>query len=472
MKLRYYFLIVIPLILLMIWSGRAEAQVQGACSYGSVERYTIDKGDINGPYGAWTGQASCSAYASSPPPWSSVSYTPSTNQIVGGGTCKGWSATMNQWRTISIVRVCVPDPNYQPPPEEGCTAGSSYDQTFYRGSSSASAETPAMQPFPTADGACGIKIDSVKECYWTPNSSGGKDYFCRYGVTQTGDTIPPGEQEPATNPPTDAEKTPTNSPPSSSDPSSGCPAGTVNVGTDSAGTPICSGTGTEPASKPKTTTTTTSKPVTNADGSTSQTETTTTNNKDGSTTTTTTTTTTNADGSKSVSSSSSTTNAGGGGAGKADTDQDFCASNPQLNVCKNSSVKGACETVSCEGDAIQCAALKAAAELNCRSKESEKVLKESAQYKLGNDVLSGNDPQASKLPTKDNAATWNMPAIETSGWLGGGSCFADKQFTIQGATITIPFSQACQYLIVLRYVLMVIAAIVSFKLLSGSILKD
>nr|WP_304941556.1 virulence factor TspB C-terminal domain-related protein [Undibacterium sp. FT79W] len=77
------------------------------------------------------------------------------------------------------------------------------------------------------------------------------------------------------------------------------------------------------------------------------------------------------------------------------------------------------------------------------------------------------------LPSKDKAQEVDLRKdIDTSGWGGGGSCFSDKSFELMGKTIVIPLSDLCQYLIYLRYAIMLIAGIVSYKMVSGSILRS
>lgn len=77
------------------------------------------------------------------------------------------------------------------------------------------------------------------------------------------------------------------------------------------------------------------------------------------------------------------------------------------------------------------------------------------------------------LPTKDNAQEVDLNSqIDTGGWGGGGSCVSDKSFSVMGKVIVIPVSKVCDYLIYLRFAIMLIAGIVSFKMVSGSILRN
>ena len=258
-----------------------------------------------------------------------------------------------------------------------------------------------------------------------------------------------------------------------------CPAGSVPSGLDRSGMTICMGNspaGTPPA-VPKTTTTAPTVTTTAPDGKTTATSATTVTNTDGSKTVTTTTTVTAPDGVKSVTVASDTTKPDGTKGvddnTKADPKSDLCKQNPALAVCRNSQVVGTCKAIACEGDAIQCATLKQAAEMNCRAQDDVDVLKASPLTTLGGAVAAGTDPIKSTLPTVGNGANIAMPSsLDGSGWLGGGACFADKTMVVQGRTILIPLSKSCEYLIVLRYVMMIVALLVSFKILSGAIIRE
>jgi len=128
--------------------------------------------------------------------------------------------------------------------------------------------------------------------------------------------------------------------------------------------------------------------------------------------------------------------------------------------------------VTCTGDAIQCYVAQQAAQLNCRQQADTDALNKDASTALAKSILAGNDPLGSTLPTIANGAHISMPSLDSSGFLGGGACFADKTFTLQGRSIVIPFSSVCQYLIAFRYVIMIVALLASFRMLAGTILRD
>lgn len=313
----------------------------------------------------------------------------------------------------------------------------------------------------------GCKLKVYGKNPWFKNTPSAKGYYefgYDLGTLHTGQSCMPNEgditagetPEPTTPPP---EK-------------NRCPRGTTQIGTDSAGIPICRGEQKAPPENKNTNQTTTNNP----DGSKTTKTTETTKNSDGSTTTKTTTTTTNPDGSQTTSEETTTGKTPDGKDGKSDsTDkdrEDLCKMNPSLNICKNSQISGTCEAVSCDGDAIQCAIARDVQMAKCKAEKDEQAQKDSSQYSLGNAVMAGNDPMASKLPTKENAQVVNVGGLSATGFAGGGSCFSDKTFTLLGRSFTIPFSSTCQYLIALRYVVMLIALLASFRMLSGAVIRE
>jgi hypothetical protein len=165
-----------------------------------------------------------------------------------------------------------------------------------------------------------------------------------------------------------------------------------------------------------------------------------------------------------------------GGAGHSDgspddNKNDLCKLHPDLNVCKNSQITGggctgATESTACTGDAIQCAILKEQRRQYC---ENTVVTPAKTLY---DQMAGGGDPLASTLPSKANAQVVNgTNSIDQSGFLGGGSCFADYQFQFSGTSMAIPFSNVCPYLIPLRVAIMLSALVAAYYMLSGAILR-
>jgi len=341
--------------------------------------------------------------------------------------------------------------------------------------------------WPKKINGCGIQVDTLDEdckSYKTA-VAGVYDWYCGYGYHYdgSGNYTPdaPGPTAPVpVVPSTDPDKSnqPMTAP--SPNPDNSCPSGTSNIGTDSAGTAMCSGSGT--GTSPSKNTTTTAPPVTktNADGSTTTTNSTSGTNKDGSTTTNTTACTVATGGSQSCVTTSSTSNnadgapgksdgtgTGGGGTGK----DDLCSKHPELNVCSNSQVTGGCsvgvDTTACSGDAIQCAILRQ------QKKEYCENTKPNPLADLGNQIIAGNDPMQSDI-NKAIAGTEvdvSSQQLDSSGFLGGGSCFGDRQFVVAGHAIPVSFAPLCNNITPLRYAILICASIAALMLVSKSIIQ-
>lgn len=378
---------------------------------------------------------------------------------------------------IGCVAVVVPPPDSCP--IGGAGSAGTYDVTtgYATGPGAGSGVASKVVPdggWPNVtfcDGVCTIKTSGTPESCHIAQMAGPNGYYkmyCTGGFQNTGSqcAVGPGNPDVASQPPEPSI------PNSSSD--GKCPAGTVAGGQDSRGMTICIGTAKPPAppvvktEKPPVTTS-------NPDGGSTTTQESTSSNADGSATTTTTTTVTAPDGTKTVTVSTNTTPKPAGGAGiedKPEDKSDLCKQNPHLTICKNSQVVGQCAEVSCTGDAIQCATLRAAAAMECKAREEVKEMQASPYYALGQAAAAGNDPLKNSFPTVANAKTVQLPgSLDGSGWLGGGAPFPDKTFVVQGQTVTIPFASALQYLLILRYALMVVALLVSFRILSGAVIK-
>jgi hypothetical protein len=386
-----------------------------------------------------------------------------------GSTVNGGSNYVSQMRCddgITKPDLTKPLAQQCPDPQPSCPAsGPGSDMTVTTGwRTGPDPSAPYAKQYPSPIGGaycqnkCTVNISSVEDCSLSGDAEGG--YYrqtCTYGTEHNGANC-------TSSPDPDEGKTPPTEPPPEKN---RCPLGTKQTGIDSSGIAICTGDAPPSPPPPKTTQTTTTQ---NPDGSTTQTTTETTTNGDGSTTTKTTTTTTGTDGTQTKSEATTTSSTPLGKPGTSDGQpedrSDLCKRNPTLNICRNSSVSGACENVSCDGDAIQCAMYRQMQKEYCENRQVD------AAKTLGDQIMTGADPQASTLPTKANGSTLAMGSIDQSGFLGGGACFSDKTISFRGQSITIPFSSACQYLIVFRYVIMIIAALVCFRMLSGVIFRS
>lgn len=347
------------------------------------------------------------------------------------------------------------------------------------------AGSPGM-PSPMQTGGCvngcSVNMTDLKSC-WGPTGTYA-DYeagkaVCKFGYLTIGTQCTAGPGSPGTVPDPGSGPRMDQVPPQKPPPgTSSCPKGTVQGGFDSAGIPICIGTGSDPKNAPPLPPKIeSSKTEQQADGSTKTTKTETITNSDGSTTTNTTVTITRPDGTKESSGGTVTSKTPTGTAGKADTPEkdqyDLCKQNPNLTICRNSSVSGACGEISCTGDAIQCATLRAAAAMQCTQQADKEALAASSSKALGDQILAGNDPMKGEIDAalKGSEVDLSKTALDQSGFVGGGSCFPDKTFMVVGKPVTVSFARVCQDIQPLRAAVMACAFIIAYLIVGRSVIQ-
>lgn len=171
----------------------------------------------------------------------------------------------------------------------------------------------------------------------------------------------------------------------------------------------------------------------------------------GSCTTTTTTTTTvyNSDGTtQSTKSEQTKETSEGGGAGANGTS--FCKDNPSSAICKTGSFGGDCEAgFTCEGDSVGCATARASWLKYCQSK----------WLKPGNPAASTATLTEKKILPQGGITP---VSIQESG-----QCPADKSLTIAGRTVTFSYSTFCQFLGMIRPVIIAAGWLVAAYIVFG-----
>lgn len=374
------------------------------------------------------------------------------------------------WTSVgSVSRTGTPDP----PPPEMCSDKNPWVMKF---------AMKAGGSFPNHIGSCMIVVDEVLICR-KETVSGVSTDICMLQVRKTGEKWSPSSEDPKNPGLPDSSAEDKSAPKISIPPtvadskSKNCPTGSVQGGVDSSGIPICIGTGSTPPSSEGMPETSTKPPVTvtNSDGSKTTTTTTTTKNSDGSTSTVNTVVTVAPDGTVTKTGDVTVSKTPSGAAGKKDSENpDLCKSNPTLSICRNSSVTGTCESISCDGDAIQCATLRAAATLQCRDKEDREGLDKSTLVATGDGVIRGNDSARAQGEAlwKGTSVDLSNPNLDQSGFLGGGSCFPNKSFTVSGRTVEMNFTTVCANIQPIRYAMVLIGFILAYMIISKSILQS
>lgn len=271
--------------------------------------------------------------------------------------------------------------------------------------------------------------------------------------------------------------------PTALDPSASVPPDTCGAGQGSAsmnGKTVCVDMNTgepssphpdKPAPTPKTTTKDTTK-STNPDGSETTTETT--NHPDGSQTIKTTVRYPDGSGTETTTQNpapgggSSGGGSGGGqpgqGSGEGDSDdpaQDFCKANPDADLCKEKEGKfsGTCQAFDCVGDAVECAIAKATNQMNCAFSSSD-------GQSLAEKIISGNDPAfAEKNPFTKEVRAVNELSVASS----SGTCPSDVHLSVMGRSAVIPLADKCGVLQLMGQILVGLAWLSAFYLVSRSI---
>lgn len=324
---------------------------------------------------------------------------------------------------------------------------------------------------------CKVEVIEVEDCYTLPKSADPDIGYCTFKTRQSGGMAENGVPDPNRGGDvTDAQKARDSLPPTEGKSDGACPRGTVNAGLSASGIPMCIGNGTKPSNSPAAPPKVeVEKNETLPDGSTQNTKSVTTKNADGSTTTVKTVTVTKPTGEKETTQDKNTTATPGGKPGKETenpvTEQNnVCKQNPNLAMCKNSTVGGKCGETSCTGDAIQCATLRATAILQCKAEKDEADLKASPLAAKGQSAIDGKDMEG--LPGPKNGLVVNVNSMKSEGWLGNGAAFEDVSVSIRGQEILIPLSKWSSYLLPFRYMLMIIASLISYRIIAGSVLKE
>lgn len=123
------------------------------------------------------------------------------------------------------------------------------------------------------------------------------------------------------------------------------------------------------------------------------------------------------------------------------------------------------------GDAIQCATLRAAATMQCAQQQDIDALKAMSSQTLGDQIMAGADPMAAQIADtlKGTEVDMSHVSFDQSGFLGGGSCLANRSFTAMGQSIAVDFTTVCNNIAPLRAVMMAMALIMAYLIVGRSV---
>lgn len=401
---------------------------------------------------------------------------PSTTPIYGSFNTRLQTCPLATPYFDSNKSVCVAN---DPKPPESCKAdGEIFTASWPVGTIKPSSVgyNPMRDPN-ASDGNCCVNTKALKRCYSLPNSDDPNKAWCSFEYTRNGNLCKASNESPMPDgSPIPPDSTRDNMPPMDSN--GPCPDGTVNAGLSASGIPMCIGQGTDPknppAAPPKVEV---EKNETLPDGSTQNTKSVTTKNADGSTTTVKTVTITKSNGEKETNQEKTTTKTPSGKEGKEtqpdEEKGDLCKQNPNLAICKNSTVTGKCGEIACMGDAIQCATLRAAAAMQCQQDKDIEALLKSPSNVLGTSILSGKDPMQGEidLAMKSEEIDLSAEKLDNQGFLGGGTCLRPITVNLPGGnTYTQSFDLVCEEIQPLRYVIMFMAYVSAYMIVVRTVL--
>lgn len=137
---------------------------------------------------------------------------------------------------------------------------------------------------------------------------------------------------------------------------------------------------------------------------------------------------------------------------------DFCTENPRAQQCKESAFSGSCASgFTCEGDAVQCAQARELYRLSCALQADSP---EAALY------ASNASPNANAADIPSQTVNIGPGAFNASNALGASACLADVAVTVWGAEISLPLSDVCPALDYLRLLLLAVAWLAAFRIVS------
>lgn len=155
----------------------------------------------------------------------------------------------------------------------------------------------------------------------------------------------------------------------------------------------------------------------------------------------------------------------------------FCEENPNSKIClddKKSSFVAACPQSTCEGDAVQCAIAKRQQQDACDALTSKDAITSKSSSALGDRLVDGkysDDVQGFIDGNADSSRTIKLPnsLSEDGNASYSADGFGDVSVSVLGRNITLPISKVNEYFGYFGFVLLGLAYMTSYKIVSGAI---
>lgn len=162
---------------------------------------------------------------------------------------------------------------------------------------------------------------------------------------------------------------------------------------------------------------------------------------------------------------------------KTEDKSKFCEENPNSKICqddKKSSFTAACPQSTCDGDAVQCAIAKRQQQDACDAQASKDLITSKSSSALGDKLVDGHysdDVQGFIDGNGDSKRTVNLPSSlsEDGNASYSSDGFGDVSISVLGRNITLPISKVNEYFGYFGFVLLGLAYMTSYKIVSGAI---
>jgi hypothetical protein len=109
--------------------------------------------------------------------------------------------------------------------------------------------------------------------------------------------------------------------------------------------------------------------------------------------------------------------------------------------------------------------------MQCAQQQDTDALKALPQKALGDQIMGGNDPMAGQIADtlKGTDVDMSRVSFDQSGFLGGGTCLANRSFVVMGRAVPVDFTTVCSNIAPLRAVMMAVALIMSYLIVGRSV---
>lgn len=160
----------------------------------------------------------------------------------------------------------------------------------------------------------------------------------------------------------------------------------------------------------------------------------------------------------------SSTKPGSSGGGGGNGSGDGTCTGDKCGEGDKGSFSGSCAAgFACEGDVLQCAIAKEQHRRNCQLMEDKSD--ESRLYDA--EVAKGRGRDVTKdLPGNETVDVAGK--LSSQDLIGGGQCISDLTVTVWRSDVSLPFSKICPVAGYLGYVLVMVASLAAFRIVSGT----